>query len=108
MPVGIYVFAGLFLFFGELFVEEMLTGWTISFSNYNLQLGINKYGRSKITEECFIKNCGLNGLRVVLFLIVTFIFLLVGDLNTTPFIYSLFGTYFILSLFYILRLNFTS
>src|SRR3989338_2067056 len=104
MNIGVAIF----ILFEELFICEGLTGWLLSFFNHVTQWIIGRINRIKGASQFFMQCFGLNGLRAGILLLAVVFFLLLTDLNAAAFVYSLFSTYFIFSLYNILNMYFSS
>lgn len=101
------ILSGLFLIFDNQFLKEMMVGWVVSFFNHIAQRVINQAHPSKAHPWFLIQCLGFSGLRAGVYFFVIVCILLFSDFHTAPFMYGLFGTYFIFLAYNVLNLYFS-
>jgi hypothetical protein len=99
---------GLFVVFEELFIDEILIGWLLSFFNHVTQWFATQLNRAKGTMLSFSQCLCLNMLRVLVFLLMVSFVIFLTELNTMPFVYALLGTYFIFLTYHVVSVHYAS
>jgi hypothetical protein len=104
----LHIGIGLLYVFEELFLSEMLAGWLIALGNYIAQGLLSQVRKIQNSSQNFMKSLGWNGVRAGFFLMFAVLFILSGHFQIEPFIYALFGSYFLFLFYNILSMHLNS
>lgn len=99
---------GSIVIFTEIYMEEMAAGWSVSFVNNVAHDKATPIKRIEQSADSFVRSLGFNFIRVVVFLMISVSFMTFTNFTIKPFMYALFGTYFIFLAYEVLRLHYLS